>query len=270
MECVKRQRATFRDGIKDKRFDKTAEFDPQNLELFKTAVLLGYNDTKRTLTNIGAFWKDKQEQKECLFNALAERIRNLFTCQCAKTWHEDLCEFFCENLRKLGYTNINYGQAQKVINMAFKYLFCYDGAEAYKSVFEKCHMPLDSYTLAWYRKLPKAKDEKAHIRYDTKWSNLEEAQYKAIQVHILTCLKKGCQIVTNNTVSDLPEQPFYAEFIIWPEEILLQAGNAFMKTLDADHKKITSDSGLLFKQILCEKLPQFCNLKVKIEEETIA
>ena len=32
--------------------------------------------------------------------------------------------------------NARYGQAQKVVNMAFKYLYCCDGAEVYKSKFE--------------------------------------------------------------------------------------------------------------------------------------
>lgn len=267
MELVMQQRSAFRNGLKDKRFDKTAKFDANNLHLFKVAVLLGYGDAKRTFSKIGEFWNNKQIQRDAFFETIAKKLQLLFTNNASDTWHEDLCENFCSELAQLGYNNVTYGQAQKVINMALKYLFCFDGAEKYKTVFDKCHMPLDSYTLSWYRKLPKPVDKNARIYYDTKWSNLTKEKYIAIQDHIRDRLKNDSKIKIDDQEILLPNQPLYAEFIIWPEEILLMAGNSFMKALNPDHKNIDSDSMCLLKHILYQQLPKYCKLDVSITEK---
>lgn len=48
---------------------------------------------------------------------------------------------------------VTFGHAQKIVNMAFKYLYCCHGAEKYEdTVFSHCHMPLDRNTIADYRK----------------------------------------------------------------------------------------------------------------------
>lgn len=48
-------------------------------------------------------------------------------------------------------SGLTIGQTQKILNMAFKYLYCCeDIRNQYTEHFRWCHMPLDSYTLKWY------------------------------------------------------------------------------------------------------------------------
>ena len=62
--------------------------------------------------------------------------------------HSDFCDFFLTELNKIfASTPQEFGKAQKVINMAFKYLYCFDDATSYLPHFTYCHMPIDSYTL---------------------------------------------------------------------------------------------------------------------------
>lgn len=66
--------------------------------------------------------------------------------------HENLCDSFMENLNaervKVNYDNISYGQAQKMINILFKYLACYSDYPMYADLFKYCHLPIDNKILA--------------------------------------------------------------------------------------------------------------------------
>lgn len=64
--------------------------------------------------------------------------------------HSKFCGDFLTELNKI-FTSApqEFGKAQKVINMAFKYLYCFDDAPLYPDHFKHCHMPIDSYTLNW-------------------------------------------------------------------------------------------------------------------------
>ena len=59
-------------------------------------------------------------------------------------WYDSLLSISTKN------TALTVGQAQKIINMSFKYLFCCaDIRENKMSHFTWCHMPLDKVTLDW-------------------------------------------------------------------------------------------------------------------------
>jgi len=61
-----------------------------------------------------------------------------------ESWYESLLSNSTTN------TSLTIGQAQKIINMSFKYLFCCaDIRNSKLSHFTWCHMPLDSVTLEW-------------------------------------------------------------------------------------------------------------------------
>ena len=61
-----------------------------------------------------------------------------------ESWYESLLSNSTTN------TSLTVGQAQKIINMSFKYLFCCaDIRNSKQSHFTWCHMPLDSVTLEW-------------------------------------------------------------------------------------------------------------------------
>lgn len=176
-------------------------------DFFKCAVYLGYLDAARTFKGIG-------NKKDIPLVNLADKIRSYFKEGSAEdfdTWHKKyFCEYFIEELRKNGYI-ATYGQAQKVVNMAFKYLYCCDGVD--RSKFKDCHMALDSFTLNWYSSEVREK----RISNVGKWSKIDGAAYKKIQTDIRNHLKG--KIVIEE------------EFIIWPDEILIAAALEFNSTL---------------------------------------
>ena len=61
-------------------------------------------------------------------------------------FHDSLCEQFIKDLIPY-YSNASYGNAQKLINMTFKYLSCYSDFMDYSDLFSYCHMPIDSIIL---------------------------------------------------------------------------------------------------------------------------
>ena len=84
-------------------------------------------------------------------------------------------------MKKFYKYDARYGQAQKVINMAFKYLYCCEGAEKYNSKFADCHMPLDQFTLAWFFM-------EGNPLYQG-WSWLDKTTYNSINEEVKKILK---------------------------------------------------------------------------------
>lgn len=66
-------------------------------------------------------------------------------------FHSDLCEMFMNGLNPIrsraGYSDISYGQAQKLINLTFKYLSCYADYLSFADLFTHCHMVIDNIVL---------------------------------------------------------------------------------------------------------------------------
>lgn len=62
-------------------------------------------------------------------------------------FHESLCDGYMTKLNACrcatGYPDITYGNAQKMINMVFKYLACYEDYNKYADLFSYCHIPID-------------------------------------------------------------------------------------------------------------------------------
>ena len=219
------------------------EFDIKNIALFKAAVEQGYDDAKRTFTGIGAKW-GKTLDKNAIFTMLADKIQDAFQKkEDFDDWHKDTCNSFISELEKQ--YSVTYGQAQKVINMAFKYLYCLDGADAeeYKIIFDKCHMPLDSYTIEWiFQELyphytfsekissDTQKGKNFYKKYTPAWSNLkvpkdENAFLDEDNNYSYELLKN----LVNFHLQDIP--PLKAEFVIWPEIQLELATKEFLSTL---------------------------------------
>ena len=71
-------------------------------------------------------------------------------------FHEKACDAFLQLMNEIrdikGYAPLNYGSAQKMINMVFKYLACYKDYATYEDCFEHCHMPIDSKILCELKK----------------------------------------------------------------------------------------------------------------------
>ena len=143
-------------------------------------------------------------------------------------WHKDQCDALIRiwNHHKDGFGTI--GKAQKVLNMAFKYLSCI--TTDYDHLLPCCHMTLDSYTLDWYKRvvMPWVKDDKNRGQKDVKflceWSKIQnyDNYYMLIQDNIKEFLENATysvKIGDNETkLIHLPKERIYAEFVIWKGE----------------------------------------------------
>ena len=178
-------------------------------------------------------------------------------------WHKDTCEEFKKKFNNAA--AINYGKAQKILNMTFKYLFClYVSEDDEINRFKFCHMPLDTYTLYWFcdvvwESIRKAEDfappesisTVTKIK-DISWSNLDYGAYVWIQEQIREYLKG------ENNIKYVDEQgqtltPFMAEFYIWPEQQLVEACKPIKKlTVCAENYPKYSD----------EEIRELCNATI--------
>ena len=160
-------------------------FDVNNPNIFKEALYLGYLDVSRTISIQDKKNNYKSNVIKDIYPKLQKYFKNLdFENYDKKTFDDFHCKF-CKKLietykNKLKY-DLSYGQAQKIINMAFKYLYCCNNLGDYQKCFKYCHMPLDKYTLLWF-------GSKSGV-YIFTWSKMEEALYIRIQECIREYLK---------------------------------------------------------------------------------
>lgn len=172
------------------------------------------------------------QMKETLFIRLAEEIVNYMKngVDDFEEWHRILCNSFIEDFAKILKNadkkpkDATYGKAQKIINMTFKYLYCFDDANKYNERFKPCHMALDSYILNWVNswfiekynqgKSKKEKLSKSGVRQLPKWSSLNyNAENDGVPqyIEIQNAIKKQVEIYYN-------KPPIEVEFEIWYNE----------------------------------------------------
>lgn len=188
--------------------------------IIKKSISLGYDDAKRTFKGIG---KSTSNAKNNAFDNLKINILNYFSSSAPSSWgdyckyHEKWCDDFINDLRPYAAT---CGQAQKIINMTMKYIYCLSSDK--RNHFKYCHMALDSYILAWYNK------QKIGKKTNTAWSTLDITEYKKIQNNIYQYLsgdspKYFKRMFGKNKLStealQLDKEPIKAEFVIWACEI---------------------------------------------------
>jgi len=183
------------DGTSEYVVNHSKAFD----DIYECAVYQAYLDMCRTIPGVG---KDKKKEKaaEKMRDLVARSLKDYFEGE-PKTkegafdgWHGSAMHAFSVPLR------ITCGQAQKILNMAFKYLYCCkDMREGHAKHFECCHMPLDGYTLAWYSR-------ECDAQYDGEaWSSIDDvAKYGTIEGRIREKLQG--------------KNALLAEFVIWAEE----------------------------------------------------
>lgn len=164
------------------------EFSNTDNNLFYYAVWQGYLDASRTFKGV----RDTKTNNMA-FGNLADSIRDYFVNNITFD-HKGWCDGFMSDIEKNNGIPIKYGQAQKVLNMAFKYLYCCTGSDAYYDKFEKCHVPIDGLILEW---LYDGEDSPP-----SPWSIMNYEQYDKIQGKIRMILKENC---------------LAKEFVIWDE-----------------------------------------------------
>ncbi len=173
--------------------------DPNNVKQDKNG-----NFKDERLPAVENNWK---QAKKTVFLWLADRFHRYFkqNDNDFDKWHTCICNSFLEKftpeLDKYGYdgkASLKYGKAQKIVNMTFKNLFCFDDAMTYIKKFDNCHMPIDSYILNWYNDMFPIK------KCNTAWSDLDRGTYCELQKNIKNAL-------------GTTYKPFWAEFYIWSE-----------------------------------------------------
>jgi hypothetical protein len=184
-----------------------------------------YTDfTPRTIKGI------KKDTIIGVLDDLAMEIRDYFenvSCKNQKEfddWHNKTCRLFLKGFKDKSGREIHYGKAQKIINMSFKYIYCYmKNVDQEKFCF--CHMPIDSYILEWFcdAVLEQETDRvsKTHIM-NTSWSNLECGDEKTEYSYLWMQKKIREYLVGENSLyvdeGGKKLTPFLAEFYIWPEQ----------------------------------------------------
>lgn len=154
-------------------------------ELYKNALYQGYLDACRTISwseNLKKAYKKDSDKRDYIFSILSNsaiRIKSYIEDDDLQNHNnfDDFHYYLCEELiadfqngdSKYG-IEITYGHAQKIINMAFKYLYCLlyktMDADKFADKFKECHMPLDSFSLEWiYRALIKNNENIQEYKY---------------------------------------------------------------------------------------------------------
>ncbi|MBQ4584076.1 MAG: hypothetical protein IJA94_04240 [Bacilli bacterium] len=116
-------------------------------DLIELAMTKAYRDLMRTIrsfaTNINNN-RIKTNARICIKEYINKMIKaNITTQKQFDILHQEACENLIENFEDQYFT---IGQAQKWINMTFKYLHLLE-CEDIKNIYEFCHIPIDSYML---------------------------------------------------------------------------------------------------------------------------
>ena len=218
-------------------------------DIFYCAVYQGYLDMCRTL-NYSKDNNNGKHNKDTILNCLtdlSDKICNFFNYESVteKDFEEEYYQTF---IPAFNGSNTTFGQQQKVINMAFKYLYCCNEIREKKKLhFRWCHMALDGFTLNWYKR-ECCKD------YDnTKWSNLDEEQYISIQSNIRSKFGKNVNVLVS-------------EFKIWEQEQLIDLLKSLISISEKMKKRkfITNTSwGIIPNINECKKI------KKELEEPNV-
>lgn len=149
--------------------------------------------------------------------------------------HKDYCKILIEN------NKMSYGQAQKIVNMAFKYMFCLvelSNENPYYSLdlqkkFSFCHMPLDGIMLEWIRR----KDVNVKKTRIGAWSNMCDSENDVDEFEKYTY--SFYSEIINKICKDEGKTPLQINFENWKEMTLILASDEFLKNID--DKKIDKD-----------------------------
>ncbi len=240
----------FKAGVKGafkKHIDNHDKLDPSNPSIFQDAVNAAYGDAKRTFKWINGRATEANKN-------LASKIQTYFqnsapnNSTCFDDLHNKWCNAYISDLNNKGYTTTTHGQAQKVVNMTFKYLYCLDDATTYDNHFKYCHVALDSYTLEWIWRNCNLSKTESH----DDWSKIQYNDRATKKTTTLGYEKIVDKYRTNKPAS-YPDTPFQSEFIFWPEIQMHLACEAFYFALDdtlskTDKEKFKNEKDLNLKK----------------------
>ena len=261
MSDLKNAVEEFKKNIKNEKLKELKLI--QDEDTIKTAVELAYNDAKRTMTGIGKYEKEKEQAQKKIISKLKSYFDESSAPDDRDTfdkYHKEMCKLWHERFEDIDNLG-TYGKAQKIVNMAFKYLYCCEDANAKEEYFKYCHVALDSYTLEWFFREAGNETDKIVKKYISSWSSIkeygdgEENFYQDIDGKVYYTY-----MYYQNKFRDLSSAqfltPFKAEFVMWQyyknkliaEDFLLSLpGNTMKKkkikdySLESIYKKIIED-----------------------------
>lgn len=122
-------------------------FDSANTPL-ASCINRAYRDFNRTLNGFASLAHNTtitEEVKKYLILAF-ENLRSIKNQEDFDTWHQEQCLAIQALYTKNNYHFFYIGQAQKWINMTFKYIFAYGENEikGYNHLYPFCHVPFDT------------------------------------------------------------------------------------------------------------------------------
>lgn len=120
----------------------------------KKCIRSGYFDFQRTLRGFGKF-DDREQIKEEAFDYLYLAFNELRESKMPITqiafdrWHQQICTNLIQVFKQYGWDEFYVGQAQKWVNMAFKYIYTFGETRlsGYQPVYAFCHIPIDNIIL---------------------------------------------------------------------------------------------------------------------------
>lgn len=231
---------------------KKEDIDWDKDKIYVEALYQGYLDACRTFE-----WSEKVKKdypnEEAKRGYIEGKFESSIACKIREylnnpkaysfdVFHGDLCEKLKKCFQEE--TNITYGQAQKIVNMAFKYLYClyYRYGEFKENQFTDCHMPLDSFSLEWFKRWISANameywKEKEKFKKGSvgSWSSMEFSNYKdkkgmkyGYEVY-LKYIREYCKDYKKEKLT-----PLELDFIVWSKIQKIMAAEAFIKTFEKD------------------------------------
>ena len=251
----------FKEGIKDKKifenklnendfykclklalFDALGQYCRREKKKYKEQIDKGINDKERGFVNFKNKILKFVEDCNLVFNEdfyieLVEEMNDVLA-ELLDYWKKD-------NL------DANYGILQKIVSMTLKYVYCFNIAEKDKK-FKNCYMPLDQYTLQWFKNYEKVTAKNKNTDYgkciqglrkiNYAWSKIDKDLFYQIQKSISAILKSPeykykLYFNKDNGTEQLPESGLEAEFIIWKNEQLYDIYKIIKKVENPEYLK---------------------------------
>lgn len=267
--------------------NKKEEVNWEDEKVYKDALYQGYLDACRTFK-----WeKDGKDNKGYIREIFGKKeivgdMKNYLRADKLESFdeiHKKICVNLIEKCK--GRTNMTYGQAQKIINMAFKYLYCCEHDSAMEERFKACHMPLDSFSLEWFKRKFKEKNFSNPDSYSENNKELPERLFtkrgeKKLKVDSIGSwssmqtweegLKKQeypyefYAYVIKQYCEDNLITPLQLDFIVWSKMQKIMAAESFIKTFKDDDE--------VDKEVINSEKPEaydILNLKTTLENRLI-
>lgn len=159
------------------------QWDKYILDLFfgtnkplENCINRAYRDFNRTLHGISSLQNNENVTSDIKKNLVSEfeklKTLNIKTQLDFDNWHHNQCTIIKTLYIENNYSLFYIGQAQKWINMTFKYIFSYGNKylDGYDEIYQFCHVPLDNILIDELKKFypPKLKTSWSRINnYET-------------------------------------------------------------------------------------------------------